>query len=634
MKRFPVLAVLALLFFACSSDPVAPPTQSDGITVLDPSAKDDKVHYWLTLLHNNDAESQLIDAGQGLEDFGGVARFASLVFELKEEAKRRPDGEAEIMLAGLTPAGGKGGPPPNTSNPGAGAVLVSSGDNFLAGPEFNLSIQKGIPFFDGIALDRIGYDALAIGNHEFDFGPDVLEDFILSFSFTDPPFLSSNLDFSQEPGLLALVGAGRIAESTVVQKRGQRIGIIGATTPALPFISSPRDVIVLAGVAGEIQFEVEKLEAQGIDKIILISHLQDVDEDLALVPQLDGVDIVVAGGGDELLANAGDRLIPGDEVLVAGPYPIVAFDMDGTPVPVVTTTGGYRYVGRLVAGFNKDGELIAVHQSSGPVRVAGGANSDAVPPDPVVQSQVVDPVIAGLAGLASNVIGTSQVDLDGLRTSVRFMETNEGNLVADALLWQAQQLAGSFGVDTPVVALQNGGGIRNDEIIPAGPFTELMTFDILPFPNFVSVIENIPRSQFKEILENAVSEAAPGDLGGSGRFAQIAGFSFEWDPAGTPQMLDADGNVVVPGTRVVNATLDGGETVVIGGIVVPGDDIDVATIDFLARGGDQYPFRGAPFTTLGVTYQQALFNYVVDGLMGLISSADYPEGGEGRITQL
>jgi 5'-nucleotidase len=638
MNRFWRFAVVALLY-ACSSDPVAPQAEGDGITVLNPSAQDDKVHFWLTLLHNNDGESQLIDAGTGLEDFGGVARFATLVDDLKQEAKSRPQDDAEILLAGLTeagltPAGDKGGPPANTNNPGSGALLVSSGDNFLAGPEFNLSIQKGIPYFDAIALDRIGYDALAIGNHEFDFGPDVLEEFILSFFFTDPPFLSANLDFSQEPGLFGLVGAGRIAESTVVQKRGRRIGIIGATTDQLPFISSPRDVIVLSDIAGEIQLEVQKLEAQGVDKIILISHLQDVDEDLALIPQLDGIDIVVAGGGDELLANVGDRLIPGDEGIVSGPYPLIAFDMDGTLVPVVTTSGGYRYVGRLIAGFNKEGELIAIHDDSGPVRVAGGANSDAVPPDPIVQAQVVDPVIAGLAALASNVIATSQVDLDGLRTSVRFMETNEGNLVADALLWQAQQLAGDFGVDSPVVALQNGGGIRNDNIIPAGPFTELNTFDILPFPNFVSVIENIPRSQFKEILENAVSEAAPGDVGGSGRFAQIAGFSFEWDPTGTAQVLDLEGNVVVAGNRVVNATLEGGETIVLGGLIVPGDDIDVATIDFLARGGDQYPFRGAPFTTLGVTYQQALFNYVVDALAGLISAADYPEGGEGRIVEL
>jgi len=66
--------------------------------------------------------------------------------------------------------------------------------------------------------------------------------------------------------------------------------------------------------------------------------------------------------------------------------------------------------------------------------------------------------------------------------------------------------------------------------------------------------------------------------------------------------------------------------------VVPGPSLNIATIDFLARGGDQYPYRGAPFTTIGVTYQQALSNYIVTPLDGEITAADYPEGGEGRIT--
>jgi 5'-nucleotidase len=61
--------------------------------------------------------------------------------------------------------------------------------------------------------------------------------------------------------------------------------------------------------------------------------------------------------------------------------------------------------------------------------------------------------------------------------------------------------------------------------------------------------------------------------------------------------------------------------------------VDVATNDFSARGGDQYPFRGAPFVTLpGVTYQQALSAYIQEALAGVIGAADYPEGGEGRIT--
>jgi 5'-nucleotidase len=212
---------------------------------------------------------------------------------------------------------------------------------------------------------------------------------------------------------------------------------------------------------------------------------------------------------------------------------------------------------------------------------------------------------------------------------VRTVETNQGNLNADALLWQARQLAGQFGVPEADVALQNGGGIRNDSIIPAGEITQLDTFDMLPFPNFVSVFEDLGRENLKEILENAVSRVEFTD----GRFAQVAGLRFRYDPDGIAQELDADGNVVTAGTRVREVVLmDEPQTVLVAdGEVVPGEGITLATIDFLARGGDQYPFRGQPFTILGVSYQQALASYITDGLGGLITAADYPAGGEGRI---
>jgi 5'-nucleotidase len=338
------------------------------------------------------------------------------------------------------------------------------------------------------------------------------------------------------------------------------------------------------------------------------------------------VDIAVAGGGDDLLANSDDVLIPGD--VAVGPYPRNVTDAAGTTVPVITTSGSYNYVGRLIAGFDREGNLIAVDGKSGPVRVAGGANPDAVAPDPEVQAEVVDPVQASVDALAANIIATSGVALDGRRTQIRTVETNEGNLVADALLWQANQLAGDFGVAPAQVALQNGGGIRNDAVIPPGPFSELRTFDILPFLNFVAIANDIPRAQFKEILENAVSRVSFGD----GRFAQIAGFAFTWDPSGTAQVLDAAAAVVTPGNRIRDVELDDGTIIVQNGAVVPGAGIHVATIDFSARGGDQYPFRGAPFTSLGVTYQQALRNYIVTGLGANITAAQYPEGGEGRIT--
>jgi 5'-nucleotidase / UDP-sugar diphosphatase len=574
-----------------------------------------RVDFWLTILHNNDGESQVINAGTGLEDFGGAARFKAVVDAEKWEAIHGP----------WIQRGAK-----------RGVVMISSGDNFIASPEFNASLDHGVPFYDTIAMELIGYDAVSFGNHDFDFGPDVLADFIAGYK-SPPPYLGANLDFSGEPRLQAYVDAGVIVPSTILRVRGERIGVIGIETPFLPFISSPRNVVVSADLVNIVQGEIDKLEAAGVNKIILAGHLQSILNDLALASQLRGLDVIIAGGGDELLANPGNLLLPGDEGLVYGPYPLMATDADGQEVPVVTTAGEYRYLGKLVVGFDKNGEVVAIRQGhSGPVRVATGTCNDtqpcrdAVEPDPVMQSLVVEPVQAYVAALGETVIGTSEVDLDGLRTSVRAVESNEGNLIADALRWQAEQLAPIFGAPVPQIALQNGGGIRNNTIIPAGDITLLDTFDMLPFANFLSVVSGIPREQFKEILENAVSRVEFGD----GRFAQISGFSYVWDSTGTAQVLDADGNVVTPGTRVVDVTLDDGTQIVIGGVVQPGDPLDIATIDFLANGGDQYPFRGAPFTTLGVTYQQALADYIEFGLSGLISAADYPFGGEGRIVSL
>ncbi|NJN92372.1 MAG: hypothetical protein HC878_19745 [Leptolyngbyaceae cyanobacterium SL_5_14] len=300
--------------------------------------------FTLTVLHNNDGESVLLPSGDSGE-IGGAARFTSLIKDLQTNA---------------------------TTD---GVITLSSGDNFLAGTAFNASLQDGV-FYDAIVLNEIGYDAIALGNHDFDFGPDILADFISSDQFTSPvPFLSSNLDFSNEPRLQDLVEQERIASSVVVEKAGERIGVIGATTPLLASISSPRNVEIDSDIAGAVQAEIDALEAQGINKIILISHLQSVNEELALIPQLSGVDIVVAGGGSELLANETDPLLPDDvpavsgESPVFGAYPLTANNADGEAVPVVTTSGEYRYVGQLEIEFDDEGKVTAFN--GGPVRVFG-----------------------------------------------------------------------------------------------------------------------------------------------------------------------------------------------------------------------------------------------------------------------
>jgi 5'-nucleotidase len=548
--------------------------------------------FTLTIFHNNDGESDLLPDGDG---FGGAASFVTKLNELR--AATTTDGQ----------------------------IMLSSGDNFLAGPEFNASLENGVPYYDTVVMDLIGYDAVCIGNHDFDFGPDVLADFMAGYT-TLPPYLSSNLDFSGEPNLQAYVDSGDLLASVVLEVAGEQIGVIGATTEALSFISSPRDVIVNA-VAPAVQAEVDALELAGVDKIILISHLQSILEDQMLAAELTGIDVMIAGGGDELLANAGDLLIPGDVADPALPYPLIATAGDGASIPVVTTSGQYRYIGRLEVTFDADGNVIA--SSGGPVRVADETYADGAMADATAQTQAIDPILAYIEDLATTVIAQSEVDLDGVRAHVRTMETNQGNLNADAILWQARQLAGDFDLPEADVAIQNGGGIRNDSVIPAGPITLLDTFDMLPFGNFVAVFEDISRDNLKEILENCVSRVEFTD----GRFGQIAGMRFLYDPAGTPQELDDDGNVVTPGTRVREIVLmDDPQTVICeDGLVIPGEGVTLAIVDFLARGGDQYPFRGQAFTAIGVSYQQALASYIVEGLGGMITAMDYPEGGEGRI---
>ena len=251
----------------------------------------------LTIIHNNDGESQLINAA-GQPDFGGVARFKTLVDDLRAEAA---DDDDDFDSDGI--------------------LTLSSGDNFLAGPEFTASLNTGPlggrTYYDAIALSAIGYDAIQLGNHDFDFGPDLLADFIPQV--TTPPYLAANLDFSAGPGPgLDTLGQDR-SEYHRNTRRHEYRHCRCDHRRACHDLQPPATSIVNP-VLPAVQVPIDDLQSAGVDKIVLISHLQSINEELALIPQLSGVDVVIAGGGDELLANPGDLLVPGDTPHPA-PYP-------------------------------------------------------------------------------------------------------------------------------------------------------------------------------------------------------------------------------------------------------------------------------------------------------------------------
>jgi 2',3'-cyclic-nucleotide 2'-phosphodiesterase/3'-nucleotidase/5'-nucleotidase len=592
------LGVEDIVFVAAEDSPTGEPlvitaNEVSGtvslFSVNDPFSAAD---FSLRIVHNNDGESKLLPSEIEGMMVGGAAEFKTVADEIR-------------------------------SSDNLPSITLSSGDNFLAGTNFeaSLALPDGVPYYDAIVMDSIGYDAIAIGNHDFDFGPDVLERFINSFQVTEPPYLSANLDFSGEPGLQALVDAGRIAPRTIVETGGQRVGVIGLIYDRLGSITSPRNVTVsMEPYVTIVNAQVDALKADGVDKIILISHLQGIDEELELAALTQDIDVFIAGGGDELLTNDPSVALPGAEI--AGEYPLTVTNAVGKPTYIVTTPGNYQYVGNLEVAFDENGEIFAIGANSNPILVAD------VAPDPALKV-VQDSVAAFGATLAETVIAFTEVAMDGTRPAKRRFETNQGNLIADSYLWLVDKNAPDLEPGIPVIAVQNSGGMRLDEVIPANSEITIATIkSIQAFSNDMVLMEPMSPQLFKDMLENSVSEVE----GTDGRFLQIAGFSFEWDTLG----LAGFG-------RIKSAMLDNGTMMIDNYEVVDGaPSVYVVTNNFSAGlagpvGDDFDEFRQLDLKAfLGRSYFQVVVDYIVaeDGLDSLITAEQYPEGGEGRIVRV
>jgi 2',3'-cyclic-nucleotide 2'-phosphodiesterase (5'-nucleotidase family) len=240
-------------------------------------------------------------------------------------------------------------------------------------------------------MNAIGFDASAIGNHEFDLGSDFFAGVIADKAYSpgaDFPFLSANLDFSQSLSLDPLFTSDiledsafkwqslpKISRATIVKVNGQSIGILGVTPPNLQIISTPTGVTVIGpddvsnieGLASTLQPTVDDLMGLGINKVILISHLKSFASNRELATNLTGVDVIIAGGDETILANADDVLRGSD--VADDEYPVLTYGRDGYPVVIVSTKGEYQYVGQLTIQFNSQGRVIPNfdENSNGPI---------------------------------------------------------------------------------------------------------------------------------------------------------------------------------------------------------------------------------------------------------------------------
>ena len=593
----------------------------------------------LTLLHNNDGESSLLPLTNNVEVEGASIELPVAGIAAYKAVTEREIGEARAS--------------------GNAVLNVYAGDAYLPGSTFVCSQLEGNPLFDAVAQGAIPYDAHIIGNHEFDSNPDFFERFIRALAAQ--PFLSANLDFSAEPGFDDLVDADGLIELPVEDGRvvgrsmvvtdgptGARFGLVGATTPSLSVISAPRNVAVTPDfetTAAVVQTEIDRLQELGVNRIIFVSHLQNLSNDTELIGLLRGVDIAVAGGGDELLQNpavdAARQRLPGERAEVAGEYPMQTTDADGRTVYVVTTAGNYKYVGRLDAVFNGAGEVSrVVAETSYPRPVVPSSEAaaaarfpGAIEKDAGLVEAIEAPLNDCLADLATTPVATTEVLLDVSRSAVRSRESNAGNLLADAFIHSYDQNAAALGLperasDHPVVALLNGGGIRQNagDVLPAsgsapGEIFLVNTLDVLPFANAVAIVPDVSPTDLKAAFELSVSRH-PDTSGG---FLQISGIAVVYDPT---RPVDA---------RVVSLTLDDGTAIVAAGAVVKdAPAVTVITVSFLADGGDGYamfePYSGK--LQLPTSYEQAFRSYLQS--LGTISADDvrYAPGGEGRSTFL
>jgi 5'-nucleotidase / UDP-sugar diphosphatase len=453
---------------------------------------------------------------------------------------------------------------------------------------------------DAAVYNAMGLDAMCPGNHEFDRGSEGLAVLLEDAEF---PVVCANLDVTGDSLL-----AGRIAPYTILDVGGENVAVIGVVVDELVNVSSPSAATVVLPVLETVQGVIDLLEEQGVNRIIILSHI-GYEGDLALAAGLSGADIIVGGHSHTVLGD-----LAGIGVGSEGSYPAVAEGADGAEVLVVTAGTRTAMLGVLTVGFDAEGHVESFEGA--PVFVTGGGYQDAsrnpvtgddlvrleehLDGSPLIAVAEEDPAItqlvgvyeAELAAFAYEVVGNASEDL--LHQRVPGGDLPGGSLIApvicDAMLWKAEQV----GLE-PDIAILNAGGARIP--VPEGEITVGTVYTLLPFGNTLAVLD-ISGAQVKAVLEDAISNIF--DEGNSdGSFPYAAGLRYSAS-AGMPE-----------GERVESIEIlddDGGWSP-----VDPVRTYRVVTPFFLARGGDGYAsFAGVEALDTGFMDAEVFMDYLIE----------------------
>ena len=443
-------------------------------------------------------------------------------------------------------------------------LVVDAGDAFQGLPISNST--KGEARAE--ILNQMQYDAMAVGNHEFDFGLDEVKKYkeILKF-----PLLSSN----------TYVNGARLFEaSTIVDKdktvEGDEFVVIGVTTPETATKTHPKNVkgVTFTDPISEVNKVIEEVQAKGRTEgkdykhYVVLAHL--------------GVDTTtpVEWRGSTLAeALSKNPRLKGKRVTV----------IDGHSHTVASTTYGdnvtYNQTGSYLHNVGK--VIYKSRQLLGNPTLIAAADAKKLPANPTVEKLVKDIKQKYDAENAVEVVSNSPVELNGDRENVRVRETNLGNVVADSL-YQYGQTGFSHPTD---IAVTNGGGLR-ETIAKGKPITKGNVIAVLPFGNTISQIQ-VTGQQVLDMFEKSLGSILQVDKDGKKVL----------DENGQPLLEPSGGFLQVSGVKVYYDTnLPSGKRVL--AIQVKNrttgryDLLDLAktyylaTNDFLAAGGDGYTMLG------------------------------------------
>lgn len=461
-------------------------------------------------------------------------------------------------------------------------ILVDAGDATQDNNLVNLS--KGATAIQ--FMNACGYDAMALGNHEFDWGADNLEALMPQAGF---PMLAANI-------IVDATGQPYTQANTIITLAdGGKVGVFGLDTPETKVSANPKYTEGLTFLEGNdlyacAQQQVDYLKSQGCSVVVCLGHLGE-DEGLAgnravdIADHTSGIDVII-DGHDHKVENATENGVliaeTGSHLQNIG---VVTYE-NGTFAEQLASYGSYT---------GQDAGVAAI----------------------------VDTAAADVDAQMSQVVATSTVALDGVREDVRTKETNLGDLVTDSILWQAKQAqAADSDVDAAII---NGGGIRAS--VPVGDITLNTVKSVQPYDNQLYVFK-VTGAQLLEALEAACC-ATPDALGG---FPQVSGITFTVDTsvAYAPGSQYPDSSYYAPanpGSRVTITDVGG-----------KGFSLDqtytLASIEFICYGGDTYySFAEASSTTaqsIGYMDYEAFENYLVSEMGGTVGAA-YAQP-QGRIT--